>query len=366
MGNQVFEELKKIYTNSKAPVVLLDGDTLEILWNNEKARTDRPTFLRADIFEIPGRAELLERLKRFGSAYYRQEPFPAMADGIIFLKNGDYIVAIADNTAGISTSSSSLAVDGMDFFTNIMRASIDGITLSTQSIERMIDNDNIEVDRQFASIRRASYKILRNVQNATLLSKYITGTLNPKRQSCNINELCGAICLAAQSVCKTPIKIKLSVPYEEVITNIDIKLAERALLNILLNAMTNTRDGNEVDVTLSHTATQVMITVRDRGAGIKDTNLPQVKEPYFSCEPADDGGARPGLGLGLSVAAIFCHLHGGILLIDSEYGEGTRVAMSIKKTAAEDDVFMASIASYVTDTFSPVYVELSDICEIPY
>ena len=366
MNIPAFEDLKQIYANSKAPVVLLDGDTFDVLWSNEKVQTDRPGFLRAGVFEMPGRPAILERLNRFGSVYYRQEPFPAMTDGIIFLKNGDFIVAIADNTSELMGPESSFSVDGIDFYTNIMRGSIDGITLSSQSIERMIDNDNVEVDRLFANIRRSSYKILRNVQNATLLSKYITGTLRIKRQSCNINEHIGAICLAAQSICKTPVKINLSLPYEEVVTGVDVRLAERAFLNVLLNSMVNTRDGNEIDVALSHTATQVMLTVRDRGAGIKAANLPHVKEPYFSCEPADDGGLRPGLGLGLSVAAIFCHLHGGTLLIDSEYGEGTNVAMYFKKANVDDEIFLASIASYVTDAFSPVYVELCDICEIPY
>lgn len=351
------------------PVVLLDAANFEVLWSNDKAKTDRPTFMRNGAFDIAGRDDIVARLNRHGTFYYRLAPFPAMSDGVMFIKNGDIIVAISDSTEGLTSSGSSFGMDGMDgmdFFTGIMRNGIDGITLSSQSIERMIDTDVAEIDRLFGNIRRSSYKILRNVQNTTLLSKYVTGSLILKKQNCNVNELCGAICLAAQSICKNPIKINLTLPYEEVASEIDVRLAERALLNILLNSMLYTRDGNEIDVTLSHTSSQIMLTIKDKGAGIKSCNLAHVKEPYFSCEPADDGGTRPGLGLGLSIASIFCHLHGGVLLIDSEFGEGTSVAMSIKKTISHDDMFMASIADYVTDAFSPVYVEMSDICEIPY
>lgn len=366
MKNNVIEQLKEIYSNSIAPVVLLDSGTFEVIWANEKAQTDRPTLLRSSAFEIPGRERIMERLNRYGTAYCSLEPFPAMSDGVMFFKHNDIIIAVSDSTAGLSSPSGNLSMDGMDFFTSIMRNGIDGITLSAQSIERMIDNDNPEVDRLFGGIRRSSYKILRNVQNTTFMSMYITGSLILKQQNCNINELCGAICLAAQNVCKTPIKINLRVPYEEITTCVDVKLAERALLNILLNSMFYTRDGNEIDVILSQTATQIMLTIKDRGAGIKSCNLPHVKEPYFSCEPADDSDVRPGLGLGLSIAAIFCNMHGGTLLINSEFGEGTSVAMSLKKTTVDDDTFMASIADYVTDAFSPVYIEMCDICEIPY
>jgi hypothetical protein len=366
MNDELLEVLKKIYADSDFPVVLLDAETLRAVWSNRKAKLSRPTFMRNGTFDMPGKDDILARLARFGAVYCHLEPFPAMSDGIMLIKNDDIIIAISESGSGAANLAGRFSMDGMDFFTNIMRGGIDGIALSAQSIERMIDNDNTEVDRLFSGIRRSSYKILRNVQNATIMSKYITGSLILRKQNCNINELCGAICLAAQSVCKNPVKINLNLPYEEVITAIDIRIAERALLNILLNAMLYTRDGNEIDLTLSQTETRVMITVKDCGAGIKRENLVHVKEPYFSCEPADDGGIRPGLGLGLSIAAIFCHMHGGMLLINSEFGEGTTVAMSIKKTDIGEDTFMASIADYVTDSFSPVYIEMCDVCEIPF
>ena len=362
----MLESLKSIYSDADMPVVLLDAASFEVIWSNDKTKENRPTFLRTGAFETLDKENILARLERYGAYYCRLAPFPAMSDGVMFIKNSDIIVAVFDSAADLVSPNSNISMDGMDFFTNIMRNGIDGITLSSQSIERMIDNDEIEVDRLFGNIKRSSYKILRNIQNSTLLSKYITGSLILKKQNCNINELCGAICLAAQSICKNPAKINLTLPYEEVVSEIDIKLAERALLNILLNSMLFTRDDNEIDIILSHTTSQIMLTVKDKGAGIKSCNLPHVKEPYFSCEPADDGGTRPGLGLGLAIASIFCHLHGGVLLINSEFGKGTSVAMSIKKSDSQQDIFMASIADYVTDAFSPVYVEMSDICEIPY
>lgn len=363
MNNTIYDALLEIYADSDAAVVVLD-DSLTPLWANATAERLRPSFFRAGAFDVPERDDLLERLAKYGTAYYRFSAFPASSDGIILIRHDDLVVAMADVATGLPAQQDTSNADGIDVFTNIMRSGIDNITLSSQSIERMIDIENQDADYMFGNIRRSSYKLLRNIQNATLLSKYLAGTLVSNPESCNLNELCATLCLAARSICKHPVKVHFTAPGEDIISSVDVRLAERAILNVLLNAMYFTRPGNEIEVSLSQAAGQIMLTIKDKGAGIDPHNLPYVKEPYFSFDPENPDGSR--LGLGLSVAAIFCHQHGGTLLIDSEHGEGTSVAMSFKKKPDEDNqYFMANIADYVTDTFSPVYVELCDVCEIP-
>lgn len=365
MNDTIFEALKTLYAPAKVAVVVLDAE-LEPVWSNDVAKRQRPTFFKAGAFDLPERDELIERLDTYGTVYYRFAAFPATGDGIILVKHGDYVVAMADTSSGLPVPKSAVDTNGLDMFTAIMRGSIDNITLSSQFIERMAELDDPDADYMFSNIRRASYRVLRNTQNAALLSKYLSGSFQIYPKSCNLTHLCGTVCLAAQSVCKKPVKVVFSAPAEDIYSMVDIRLAERALLNVILNAMYYTREGNEVEVTLAQKSGQILLTVKDRGAGIRARNLPHVKEPYFSVDPEDIGGPQPGLGLGLPIAAIFCHLHGGTLLVDSEYGQGTAVAMSFKRgSVAGGDTFMASIADYVTDTFSPVYVELCDICEIP-
>lgn len=365
MKDSIFEALQTVYADSSAAVTILDP-SFEPLWSNEAARRLRPTFFRAGAFDAPGNEDLLRRLEQYGAVYYRSAAFPAVSDNIILIKSGDYIVAMADVTSGLPVPDGTVDIAGIDTYTQIVRNGIDNITLSSQSIERMVELDNADVDYMFRNIRRASYKLLRNTQNATLLSKYLTGTLQLSRRDCNLSDLCATLCLAAQSVCKKPVPIHFTGPPQDIYSSVDVRLAERAILNVLLNAMAYTRDGNEIDVTLGQQAGQIVLSVKDRGAGIGAQHLPYVKEPYFSVSPEGEDEPRPGLGLGLPIAAVFCHQHGGTLLIDSKAGEGTTAVLSIKRTPpAEGDIIKSSIADYVTDAFSPVYVELSDICEIP-
>jgi len=367
MDQENLDKLQSLYGNYHLPVALIDMESFRVIWTNDKAKTDRPAFLDTGLFDMLNlnSGEIRDKLNRYGTAYHYLEPFPAISDGVIFIRYGGIAAAIPDVTAGFPQTVGELPISRMDYFISAMRGGVDSINISVNNINHLLNIDDPEIERLFTGIQRSNYRILRNMQNVTLLSRYLSGSLPLRKQRCNLNELCSALCLATQSICRNPIRINLTVPHDEVVTEIDVRLAERALLNILLNSLVYTRDGNGIDVTLSRARSQVVLTVRDRGAGIQKDNLARVKQPYFSCEPADDGAQRPGLGLGLPIASIFCYTHGGTLLIDSEYGQGTSVAMSFKQTSEGSDVFEPSIADYVTDTFSPVYIEMCDICEIP-
>ncbi|NCB05256.1 MAG: HAMP domain-containing histidine kinase, partial [Clostridia bacterium] len=65
-------------------------------------------------------------------------------------------------------------------------------------------------------------------------------------------------------------------------------------------------------------------TIRDFGAGIPRDELPFVKEKFFK------GSARGrGAGIGLAVCNEIIGMHGGTMDIDSVYGEGTVVTITL-------------------------------------
>jgi len=75
---------------------------------------------------------------------------------------------------------------------------------------------------------------------------------------------------------------------------------------------------------------------------------------------------RPGLGLGLTVATIFCRTHGGYLMVNSAFGEGTGITMTFPAGDSGDALpLRESAAQYLTDPHSCVYVELCDIAALP-
>ena len=68
----------------------------------------------------------------------------------------------------------------------------------------------------------------------------------------------------------------------------------------------------------------VIIQVRDWGVGIKEEELPFVKEKFYK-----GSSKQRGSGIGLAVTDEIVRMHGGTLNIASTYGEGTQVTVTL-------------------------------------
>ena len=93
--------------------------------------------------------------------------------------------------------------------------------------------------------------------------------------------------------------------------------------NLITNAVKFSPSGGFVNVGFENTeAGGLAIAVRDGGVGIRKDDLERIFEPFMQ---ADVGTSRRfgGIGLGLSIARKIALLHGGNVMIESEYGTGT-------------------------------------------
>jgi signal transduction histidine kinase len=90
----------------------------------------------------------------------------------------------------------------------------------------------------------------------------------------------------------------------------DRELVQRAVDNVLRNAIRFSPQGGGIDVELRPEPSWVSITVRDHGPGVPEGALEQIFEPFFRTDAARDSD-RGGVGLGLSIARRAVALHGG-------------------------------------------------------
>ncbi|MFC8825053.1 sensor histidine kinase [Streptomyces sp. NPDC057137] len=98
---------------------------------------------------------------------------------------------------------------------------------------------------------------------------------------------------------------------------------ERALVNVLDNAVKFSPPGAAIEVALS---TQGELTVRDHGPGIPPEELPHVFERFWRSPSAR---ALPGSGLGLSIVARTLQQTGGEIALRRAAGGGTVAAIRI-------------------------------------
>jgi len=91
---------------------------------------------------------------------------------------------------------------------------------------------------------------------------------------------------------------------------------QRALGNLLHNAIKFTPDGGRIWVKACRLDVDVMIEVGDTGRGIPPDDLPRVFERFFRGDRARAGGG--GTGLGLAIAKHVVEAHGGRIWVESE------------------------------------------------
>ncbi len=109
----------------------------------------------------------------------------------------------------------------------------------------------------------------------------------------------------------------------------DRDLFERAVINIISNAVKYTPEGGRVEIYSSRMFNEVCIKVKDTGIGIPAEHLPHIFDRFYRVDKArsrDKGGT--GLGLAIAKQTIESSF-GGRIEIDSEVGKGTEVLIAV-------------------------------------
>ncbi len=106
---------------------------------------------------------------------------------------------------------------------------------------------------------------------------------------------------------------------EPPLLNGDVRLLDRALSNLVDNAIRHTNPEGIVALKLTYDAPWVKIQVIDSGEGVAPENLAHVFDRHYSGS-AERGGSR---GLGLAIAKKIIELHGGTITVQSEVDTGT-------------------------------------------
>ena len=119
-------------------------------------------------------------------------------------------------------------------------------------------------------------------------------------------------------------RIEYEEPDEPIMVFADKNRLKQVFLNIIDNAGKYGKDGDRVRVTARIESGSAIVEIRDFGQGIREDELPFVKQKFYK------GSAKGrGAGIGLSVCSDIVQMHGGTLDIESVFGEGTNVRITL-------------------------------------
>lgn len=104
----------------------------------------------------------------------------------------------------------------------------------------------------------------------------------------------------------------------------DPDLFERAVGNLLDNALRFTAEHGKIRIAVSKDNGDFEVAVHDNGSGIPAEHLPHVFDRFYR---AESSRGSDGAGLGLALVKSIVELHGGSATIHSELAQGTTVTL---------------------------------------
>jgi signal transduction histidine kinase len=112
----------------------------------------------------------------------------------------------------------------------------------------------------------------------------------------------------------------------------DAAALSRAIQNLLNNAMKYSGDNRWIRLTAkpaaSPPASEVQITIEDRGLGIAAADLPHIFEPFYRSDEVTSAQIH-GSGLGLSLVKHIVEAHGGRIRVESTVGHGSAFTLHL-------------------------------------
>ncbi len=221
-----------------------------------------------------------------------------------------------------------------EFVANVsheLRTPLTNIRSYTETLLDTVGELPLDTEKQFLGvINSESERMARIVTDLLTLSQLDYGRMELRMTIFSLSEMLmnvvNAMRLSAEESGHTmDIDIAPALPY---IVG-DRERIEQVAVNILSNAVKYTPSGGHVWLTAKQLArNRVCITVRDDGVGIPAADVPRLFERFYRVDKARSRAAG-GTGLGLAIAKEIVEQHKGTIKLESEYGIGTIVTITL-------------------------------------
>jgi signal transduction histidine kinase len=134
-----------------------------------------------------------------------------------------------------------------------------------------------------------------------------------------VRQACGSCRTKAE---ERGVTLSMDAPGHSIIVPIDGLHMQRAVINLIDNAIEASQEGQSVIITVGNDKNYVMVQLRDKGSGMDKETLESIFIPFYSKKNA-------GTGLGMSIAKKIVEGHHGKIQVTSRPGHGTEVMIEL-------------------------------------
>ncbi len=145
------------------------------------------------------------------------------------------------------------------------------------------------------------------------------GRMKLHKEDVNLCDILGELEDFYHPQCDTEhVVMRMQLPDNPVVANVDASLLKQAILNLLINATHAMQESaqKELMIRLETDDNEARIHVIDTGKGIEEERLDEIFHPYVSSK-------QGGTGLGLPTTMRIAQEHGGHIMVNSTVGQGS-------------------------------------------
>jgi len=180
------------------------------------------------------------------------------------------------------------------------------------------------------TIRLETARLERLIANLLDLSRLEAGAARPSPELWSVDEL---VSRALDTLGADTDRVRVRFVGETPPVRVDAAQLERALANVLENALGLSSPADPVEVTVSASAGEVLVRTDDRGPGLPEEDLERIFEPF-----EQGPGSRRGTGLGLAIARGFAEANGCRLWAEPRPGSGASFVLALPAAPARTRV----------------------------
>ena len=198
-------------------------------------------------------------------------------------------------------------------------------------LELLQDGDAGEVLPEQAQmleiIERNTIRLRGLIEDILVLNRIETGRLQLTIEHASVRELMTHTAEELQPLAdRAGVVMDIDAGPASAIVDGDRGHLQRAIVNILSNAIKFSPRGGKVSLSCSLDGETVRIVCSDHGIGIPAADMNQMFSRFFRASNAS-AQAIPGTGLGLAIVKMIVENHGGTLDLQSVEGEGTTITL---------------------------------------
>lgn len=196
---------------------------------------------------------------------------------------------------------------------------------SLRAMAEALDDSVVEGEearRYYATMRREIDRLSRMLDDLFLLAQMDSGGLRLTREPLPIEEIVSEVVDALQPHARQyDVSVDL-MSAGPATANVDGGRIERAVANLVRNAIEHTPAGGRVAVALSADNGWIAVEVSDTGDGIDPDDMPHIWQRFYRAEKSRRREPRnaDGAGLGLAIVRGIVEAHGGMVSAESAQG----------------------------------------------